>query len=123
MNTAPYKLFEKCVAWGFVIEAPILIWFYSVRDRFHVSVVPGILFVFHFVSYCLMRIFLLPFERHISDETMNTLGYPLMGIFQAIIIGSLFFIRKLKTHPLVAAKTDQGLHHDPRAERSGNELR
>src|SRR5205807_8601205 len=89
-------LFGKCVAWGFVIEAPILAWFYSVRDRFHVSVIPGILFVFHFASYCLARIFLFPFERHISNETMNILGYPLLGIIQTVIIGSLLFIRNLK---------------------------
>src|SRR2546423_6368329 len=96
MNTASCKLFGKWLAWKFVIEAPIVVWFYSARDRFHVSVIPGILFVFHFASYCLMRISLFPFERHMSDETMNTIGYPLMGIFQAIIIGSLLFIRKLK---------------------------
>jgi len=108
MNTTSWKLFGKCVAWGFVIEAPILAWSISVEDRSHVSIIPGILFVFHFASYCLMRISLFPFERHLSSEMMNRLDFWLMGSFQAILIGSLLFIRKAKKQH--ASESKEGLH-------------
>jgi len=58
--------------------------------------IPGILFVFHFASYCLMRIFLFPFERRISDEMMNWLVYSLMGCLQAIMIGCALFVHRLQ---------------------------
>jgi hypothetical protein len=96
MNIMSWKLLGKCIAWGFVIEAPILAWSISVEDRSHVSVIPGILFVFHFASYGLTRISLFLFQQHLSNEMMNRLGFSLMGSFQAIIIGSLLFIGKLK---------------------------
>jgi prolipoprotein diacylglyceryltransferase len=96
MPTTRLRLLGRCIAWGFFIEAPVLAWFLSVQTRAHVSMIPGILFVFHFASYCLMRIFLFPFERRISDETMNWLGYSLIGCLQAIIIGCALFVHRLQ---------------------------
>src|SRR2546430_3364906 len=85
------KLLASCMAWGFAIEAPMLAWFISVQDSMHVSVIPGMLFVFHLASYFLMRVFLSPIENHISMSAFNRLAYLLMGCLQAVIMGSTLF--------------------------------
>lgn len=93
--TSPWKLLGRCIAWGFAIEAPILAWFLSVQDRMHVSMIPGILFVFHFASYALSVFLLRPLNGRISTVASNWLGISLMGCFQAILIGGLVFLAKL----------------------------
>jgi hypothetical protein len=90
------KLLGGCMAWGFAIEAPMLAWFISVQDRFHVSVIPGMLFVFHLASYFLMRLFLWPIENHVSTSAFERLAYLVMGCLQAIIIGSALFAVRLQ---------------------------
>src|SRR5215471_5146061 len=94
--TTSRKLFGRCLAWGVAIEAPFLVWFLSIQDRMHASVIPGILFVFHLLSYCLTRLLLWPVEKHVSASTFNLLAYSLMGCLQAIMIGSALFASKLK---------------------------
>jgi hypothetical protein len=105
-STTRLKLLGRGIAWGFLIEAPILAWFLSVQDRMHVSVIPGMLFVFHLGSYYLMRFFLWPVENHVSTSIFNWLGYSLMGCLQAIMIGSALFVSRLqkkRTSEAVAA--------------------
>src|SRR5260370_1037077 len=68
------KLLGRCIAWGFAIEAPILALFLSLQDRMHISIIPGILFVFHLPSYYLTRFLLAAFRSHISTSEYNSLG-------------------------------------------------
>ncbi len=92
------KLLGRCIAWGFAIEAPILALFLSLQDRMHISIIPGILFVFHLPSYYLTRVLLAAFRAHISTVEYNWLGASLMGCLQATIIGTLIFLARLKNY-------------------------
>ncbi len=98
VRTELVKLLGRCIAWGFAIEAPILALFLSVQDRMHISVIPGILFVFHLPSYYLTRVLLAPLSAHISTVEYNWLGTSLMGCLQATIIGTVIFLAKLKDY-------------------------
>ena len=81
----------KALVLGVAIEIPLILWFNSTQGDAHISMVPGILFVFHLPSYFLMRLILLPFEGHLSDTAFNSLGISLMAIFQAVLIASIVF--------------------------------
>ena len=89
---AGWKAFVKCIGWGVAIEAPMLAWFLSTQDRMHVSMIPGMLALPHFASYGLTMLLLWPLRGHISRATENWLGFSLMGVFQAILIGGLIFL-------------------------------
>lgn len=98
MPTDLLKMLGRSIAWGFAVEAPILVWFLLVQDRMHVSAIPSILFLFHIPGYYLANVLLGPLKAHVSSVEYNWLGTSLMGCLQATIIGMVFFLARLKKY-------------------------
>ncbi len=93
-----WKSLGKCVVAGFAIEIPMLAWFLSVQDRMHVSMVPGVLFIFQLPGYFLMFVLMWPFKAHVSTATYNWVGELLLCCVQAVMIGGVLFLARLKKH-------------------------
>lgn len=90
------KQLGRCIAWGFVIEAPMLWWLISVQNRLHSLILPA-LAAFHMFSLYLSYAILWPFHKRMSESTANWIGFPMIGIFNAILIGCALFMFRFKS--------------------------
>ena len=100
-----WKLYFQCIAWGAVIEAPILAWFLSVKDDFHVSVIPGLLVFLQVVGFSLSYVLLAPFEHSLSESSQGLIGFPLIFFLQSIAYGTVIYVFKRK-HELPSASDE-----------------
>jgi hypothetical protein len=91
-----WKLYLQCIAWGAVIEAPILAWFLSVRFQFHVSVIPALLVFLQIVGFALSYVLIAPFQHSLSENMQNLIGLPLIFFFQSIAFGTVIYGLKSK---------------------------
>jgi hypothetical protein len=89
-----WKLYFQCVAWGAVIEAPLLAWFVSEQGYLNVSA----LFValFHMPGYLLAYPLIAPFHHRTSTMAEIRSGYSLLFFFQTIVIGTVIYIYRRK---------------------------
>ena len=77
-----WKLYFECLAWGAAIEAPLLAWLLSVKDEFHVSIIPHLLFLVHIPGYLLTYPLLVSLHHLISNTAENRIGYSLLFFFR-----------------------------------------
>jgi hypothetical protein len=99
-----WKLYLQCIAWGAVIEAPLLAWFFSVRFQFHVSVIPALLVLLQIVGFALSYFLMVPFEHSLSESAQNLIGYPLIFLFQSIAFGTVIYGLRGKDKSLYDSK-------------------
>lgn len=91
ISPASRKRFLRCIALGFVIEGPMFWWYMSFRDALHtVSFV--LLTLFHIVSLTITYLAFLPFFKRVSESALYWPGYAMVGILQAMLIGSVIFM-------------------------------
>lgn len=90
ISPASRKRFLRCIALGFVVEAPMFWWYMSVRDALHtVSFV--LLTLFHVLSLSISYLAFLPFFKRVSESAIYWPFYAMAGILQAILIGCVIF--------------------------------
>jgi hypothetical protein len=85
------KRLLRCIALGFVIEAPMFWWYMSVRDALHTASFV-LLTLFHIVSLSITYWALSPLFKRVSESAIYWPGYAMIGILQAMLIGGLIFI-------------------------------
>jgi hypothetical protein len=89
-----WKFYIQCVAWGAVIEAPLLAW--DVSEQGYLNGSALFLMWFHMPGYLLSYHMLAPFRHSISSSAANRIGYSLIFFFQAILIGTVIYIFRRK---------------------------
>jgi hypothetical protein len=72
--------------------------FLLTQYRMHTTMIPSILFVFHLPSYYLTSLALGPLETHLSPAAYNWLVTAMMGCLQAVVIGVLILLFKLRNN-------------------------
>jgi hypothetical protein len=90
------KRLLRCIALGFVIEAPLLWWLVSALQG-PLSLPSLLVTCFHMISLSLSGLILRPFVKQMSYSTANWIGYPIVGVLQAILVGCALFVFTIKS--------------------------
>ena len=86
----------KAALIGAAIELVPAIWLRSTVERVHQSMVPVILGLFHLPSIALAVLLLLPVKSRMSEATLDAVGWPLVFVIQAVLIGVVAFLFLLR---------------------------
>ncbi len=86
----------KAALIGAAIELVPAIWLRSTVERVHQSMVPIILALFHLPGGALAVLLLLPLKSRMSEATLEAVGWPLVFIIQAALIGVVAFLFLLR---------------------------
>ncbi len=89
-------LILKAALIGAAIEFVPALWLRSAVERLHQSMVPVILVVFHLPSETLAVLLLRPLKSRMSEATLEAVGWPLVFIIQAALIGVVAFLFLLR---------------------------
>lgn len=84
-------LILKAALIGAAIELLPALWLRGTVERVHQSMAPVILGAFHLPSLALVWLLLRPLKSLVSEATIEAVGWPLVFMIQAALIGVIAF--------------------------------